>query len=245
LRILAVVLVAYGLLGVGIAFFGLVLTQDALTRMRAVDTQVGQTRGSARESLTTIARTLDGAAETTSGFAQSTREGSQALVTASGLAREAGQNLTGLTQITSITILGVQPFAGLDEPFRDTGRRLDQLGGELRVTGESLAENAIRVERLGEDLVTIRQQTLNVRESLDGALGAAMPGGLLDRTQLVIALILFWFALQGVLFIAAGLVTIFLVPSLVPAATPPGEMVEPSDGDRSSTHSSGIDRSSS
>jgi hypothetical protein len=55
-----------------------------------------------------------------------------------------------------------------------------------------------------------------------------MPGGLLDRTQLVIALILFWFALQGVIFVVGGLVLTFLVPSLVPAPAPLAEEVDPS-----------------
>ncbi|HEV8636048.1 MAG TPA: hypothetical protein VG370_17625 [Chloroflexota bacterium] len=158
LRIAAVALVLYGLLGFVLLGFAYVLARQTLAEVEAARAAVVAQRDGLVDVLRSTARALDETAKTFGTFGATLDEARRSARQAAELARETSTTAGGLEQAMYVQFFGVQPLAGLGPGFARAAEQLQQLGGDLDATAEALGRNQAGVGATGSGLAEVRQR---------------------------------------------------------------------------------------
>ncbi|HEY2593994.1 MAG TPA: hypothetical protein VGK33_08855 [Chloroflexota bacterium] len=170
----AVALGAYGVLGVGIAAAMLVVGISTFTAVASAERSLESQRASLVESIRTVSTTLHDTNGATTNFQQSIDRARAAADQGSTLANSSATTFRGLgTGVSSISLFGLQPLAGLAPQFNASADQLQQLATQLGTTGDALSQNSADVQRVGGDLGQLQTQLDSVAASLNqpGVLG--------------------------------------------------------------------------
>jgi hypothetical protein len=170
----AVALGVYGVLGLAIAAAMLLVGISTFTQVANLQRTLETERGSLVGSIRTVSATLHDTAGATSNFVQSIDQARQATDQASNLANSSAGTFRDLgTRVASITLLGIQPLAGLAPQFSTSADQLQQLAIQLGATRDALSQNGSDVQQVGTDLNQLQGQLDGVANALGqpGVLG--------------------------------------------------------------------------
>lgn len=170
----AVALGAYGVLGLVIAAAMLIVGISTFTQIASLQRTLESERGSLVRSIRTVSATLHDTAGATTNFVQSIDRARQAADQASSLANTSAGTFRDLGARTAgITVLGIQPLAGIAPQFSTSADQLQQLAIQLGTTRDALQQNGSDVQQVGSDLNQLQGQLENVATALSqpGVLG--------------------------------------------------------------------------
>jgi hypothetical protein len=193
-------LVAYGVIGIGLAVASLLALAGPIA---ALDALAGR-RADAVRWLDLAAAGLADAERSGDAAVEALRAAESSARSAAGLFRELSATMAGLRDASAISILGAQPLGGLtDDLDRVAGRSAtlaDEMGG---LTG-SLAAGHVSLDRLAQDAGRLQAELAGLRSvvlSSDGAGWPARPGGQVGLVVLLVA----WLVLPAVASLVVGI----------------------------------------
>jgi len=196
-------LLTYGIVGVlllgrlfaatlTVAFMG----RDGFERLDATIDEVVAVIGSTSAALEQADTTL-------AGVGVSLTDTAAVIDEAAALAGIAADGATTLSQeVAGFSLLGQNPFAGVQQPLADIGLSLEALGISLDVAGVSLGDNAQEVETLGERLGTVAVALTATRDRLASV--DTQLGGAATLAIIVLLTILGWLAVPAIAAIWVG-----------------------------------------
>ncbi len=174
LRSAALALVAYGVLGLVIAAAMLIVGISTFNQVASLQHTLESERASLVQSIQTVSATLHDTAGATTNFQQSIDQARAAADQASSLANSSAGTFRQLgAEAGAISVLGVQPLAGVAPEFSTSADQLQQLAISLGSARDALSQNGGDVGRVGGDLNRLQGQLDNVATSLSqpGVLG--------------------------------------------------------------------------
>jgi hypothetical protein len=174
LRSAAIALCAYGVLGLLIAAAMLVVGISTFGQVASLQRTLEAERESLVQSIRSVSGTLRDTSAATGGFQQSIDSARGAADQASQLANSSAGTFRDLgARASAVSVLGVQPLAGLAPDFNTSADQLQQLAITLGTTRDALSQNGQDVGRVGSDLSQLQAQLDRVATSLDqpGVLG--------------------------------------------------------------------------
>jgi hypothetical protein len=158
LRLAAVALVLYGLLGFVLLGFAYTLARQTLDEIEAARAAIVAQRDGLVEVLRSTSRALDETSKTFGTFGATLDEAQRSARQAAQLARDTSTTTHELEQAMYVQFFGVQPLAGLGPGFARAGEQLQQLGGDLDATAAALGRNQTGVGATGSGLAEVRQR---------------------------------------------------------------------------------------
>jgi len=146
---------------------------------------------------------LDQADTTLAGVSVSLTETGAVIDEAAALAGIAADGATALAeQVVGFSLLGQNPFAGVQQPLLDIGASLGELGVRLDTAGVSSADTAQDVETLGARLGTVAETLTATRDRLSNV--DTQLGGAATLAIIVVRTILGWLAVPAIAAIWVG-----------------------------------------
>jgi hypothetical protein len=203
-RLIAVGLIAYGLIGlIVLAVVGTGVV-GVLDRVQGLSTAFEQQRRSLTRALDTASITLGNAAETISGIDASLAKAELAVADAATLSNDVSFTMTELANALNVDILGSQPFAGVSGGFTRASTQLSALSIELTGTAGALGSNAEDAQAVGADLVRLQAAVDDLRDGIRDAPATGVSGSDLAMLRLVLIGLFIWLAVPALAGIAAG-----------------------------------------
>jgi hypothetical protein len=193
LRPVAVILIAYGIVGVLIGIVLLAIGLHMWPILQALPAQLAA-------SLRATALTVGAAAAAASGATASLNQAQQVAQAASQTAQQASDNVRQLGQAMDIQVFGARPFGELVPRFTDTANNLQQLGTSLSGTSQALALNSAQTGTMQDNLNATQQELNQLAEMIDTDVGSGVPILVLVGAIWVLQLV------QAVLILVAGVV---------------------------------------
>jgi hypothetical protein len=211
LRLLAVGLLIYGALGLAATLYGNALVHQAFAGARELGVMAPSEKSRALRGLQSISTTLDDASASAANMSGSFGQSQASLVTASQVATEVAAAFREVARYTQFDIFGVQPIAGMAEPFLESGQQLDSLSADLSRTSVALGSNATDMQRLSADFQRLKVEVDGLTQTVARLPADPTSGGGAQRLETALTAMLAWIGLQALASLFAGL-TILLIP---------------------------------
>ena len=158
LRVAAIALILYGLLGFVLLGFAYLLARQTLAEVEAARTAIVAQRDSLVDVLRSTSRALDQTSRTFGTFGGTLDEAQRSARQAAGLARQTSTTAGEMERAMYVQFFGVQPLAQLGPGFARASEQLQQLGGDLESTADALGRNQAGVGATGAGLAEVRQR---------------------------------------------------------------------------------------
>jgi hypothetical protein len=174
LRWAALALGIYGVLGMIITAAMLIVGASTFSHISSLQANLETQRVSLVQSMRTVSATLKDTSGATTNIQQSVDGARSAADRASTLANSSAGTFRDLgSRVAAVSLLGVQPLAGVAPQFDASADQLQQLAISLGATRDSLAQNGSDVQRVGTDLSQLQTQLDAIAASLSqpGVLG--------------------------------------------------------------------------
>ena len=204
LRILGIVLAAYGLAGLFLFAFVAVAINRPLERAQALSASVEQQRLALVETLGQAQATLDGMSEGVGGMDTSLADAKAATDRASGITAGLAASMFGLRDAMSLSIFGAQPLLGLASGFDTSGQQLTALGADLTAIGVSLDTNRSDVAATSANLADLAVSVDQLTTMVSDSPGVEISTASLDAVRLAVYAICGWLAVLAVGCVVAG-----------------------------------------
>jgi hypothetical protein len=211
LRLLAIGLLVYGVVGLAAALYGNALVHEAFASARQLGVMAPSEKSRALQGLQSISTTLDDASASAANMSGSFGQSQASLVTASQVATQVATAFREVARYTQFNILGMQPIAGMAQPFLDSSDQLDVLSEDLSRTSTALGSNAADMQRISADFRRLRTEVDGLTQTVSRLPTDPTSGEGAQRLELALTAMLAWIGVQAVAAIAGGL-AILLVP---------------------------------
>jgi hypothetical protein len=157
-RFVAWLLIAYGVLGLGVLASGAVIGLDAAGRLEGTADRASRTLDAAE-------RSIRAAAGSFSGIDASLAEAEGSAQAAADLARDAGGTLRSLSSAMQLSIFGTQPLASLGDEFATSAEEADALAISLDGVSSSLGDTRPDIAGIGSELETLADELAELGSS--------------------------------------------------------------------------------
>lgn len=205
LRLLGLVLAAYGLVGLLLFVTVAVAINGPLERAHALSVTVDEQRESLVATMEQARATLVDMSLGVGGVDESLANAKAATDRASTISTSLAASMFSLRDSMSITILGTQPLQGLAAGFDTSGQQLSALATDLTTISSSLEANRGAVDTssasLGRLAVSLAELRVMVRDSPDVEISTAS----LDAVRLAVYAICGWLAVLALGCVVGGL----------------------------------------
>lgn len=206
LRRLSGALIAYGVVGLVVAAFGLAALIAGLGRVDALADRLRDDVGGISTTLERTATVLDDAAASARGFGTTVDSSTVALGTAAGDLRAIVPQLRDIeSQAGAINILGTNPLGSIAGLFGQIAGQLGDLDTQLDGIAANLGTNRAALDTNAASLTALADQTRTLGKGLGGE---TLPGAVNDLRWLLVALLLI--ASLGAAVPAAGALAVGL-----------------------------------
>jgi hypothetical protein len=205
LRVLGVVLAAYGLVGLLLFAYVAVAINRPLERAQALSASVEQERLALVQTLGQAQQTLAGMSQGVGGMDASLADAKAATDRASGLTAGLATSMFGLRDAMSLSIFGAQPLIGLASGFDVSGQQLTQLGADLATIGASLDTNRSDVATSSANLAELAASVGQLTTMVDDSPGVEISTASLDAVRLAVYAICGWLAVLALGCVVAGI----------------------------------------
>jgi hypothetical protein len=205
LRLLGLVLAAYGLIGLLLFVTVAVAINGPLERAHTLSVTLDQEREGLVATMEQARLTLVDMSLGVGGVDDSLASAQAATDRASTISTSLATSMFDLRDSMSISILGTQPLAGLASGFDTSGQQLSALATDLTTISASLQTNrgavATSSASLGKLAVSLAELRVIVRDSPDVEISAAS----LDAIRLAVYAICGWLAVFALGCVIGGL----------------------------------------
>jgi hypothetical protein len=205
LRLLGLVAVAYGLVGLLLFVTVAVAINGPLERAHALSASLDEERAGLVATMEQARATLVDMSLGVGGVDESLASAQAATDRAAGISTSLASSMFGLRDSMSISILGTQPLQSLAAGFDASGQQLSALATDLATISSSLSTNRGAVETTSESLgklaVSLAELRVLVRDSPDVEISAAS----LDAIRLAVYAICGWLAVLALGCVVGGL----------------------------------------
>ena len=205
LRLLGLVVAAYGLVGLFLFVTVAVAINGPLERAQALSVSLDEERAGLVATMEEARATLVDMSLGVGGVDESLANAQAATDRAAGISNSLASSMFGLRDSMSITILGTQPLQGLASGFDTSGQQLSELATDLATISSSLNTNRGAVEptsaSLGKLAVSLAELRVMVRDSPDVEISTAS----LDAIRLAVYAICGWLAVLALGCVVGGL----------------------------------------
>lgn len=205
LRLLGLVVAAYGLVGLLMFVTVAVAINGPLERAHALSVTVDEQREGLVETMEQARATLVDMSLGVGGVDDSLANAQAATDRAATISTSLASSMFSLRDAMSITILGTQPLKGLAAGFDTSGQQLSALSTDLATISSSLNTNRGAVEttsaNLGKLAVSLAELRVLVRDSPDVEISTAS----LDAVRLAVYAICGWLAVLALGCVVGGL----------------------------------------
>ena len=195
-RILGLVLVAYGVLGLLVVAGALAIGAPAIGRIEGMI-------GSAVSTISAASRVATTAADSFDGLGASMEQARASATDAASLSRAAAATSADLADAMSLSIFGAQPLIGLADDFSATSQQLQGLAVDLDGIGTALTGSDDDLARVGRRLRSLAVDLSDLRDRVEGRA---------DEPLIPLSLLFYGFLLwQAMLVVASLAVGVFLL----------------------------------
>ncbi|MGI8829012.1 MAG: hypothetical protein ACR2I5_04455 [Candidatus Limnocylindria bacterium] len=196
-RVLGSLLIAYGIVGIGLIVLTAWMGLDVAARVERLATDADAT-------LAAAARSTDAAADSFTNIDASLADAQSSSVTAAALARDASATLDSLASTMGLSVFGAQPLLPLAAEFTTSAEQATELAETLDLVAGSLGDTRTDVSRISPEL-----QNLSVELSgLAGDPGTSSAPPL----RLAVALLLAWLFMPAVGSLIGGVIMLLTRP---------------------------------
>ena len=180
IRTAGVAFALYGVLGIAIAGFMLLVGMATFSELERLRTSFERDRTTLVQSLRTVGRTVGAAGESTGSFEGSLASAQESANTASQLAFDTSHTFRSLAQQMQLQVFGIQPLVTLAPQFEQGSEQLLQLAITLGDTRDAMATNRSEITRMTNELDRLRGEVALVADAFDRSTQAlSAPGQLL------------------------------------------------------------------
>jgi hypothetical protein len=209
-RLLGVVLLAYGLIGLVLFVAVAVAINRPLERAHNLSATLEQERVALVDTMGQARTALENMSLGVGGVDTSLGDAKAATDRAAGIANSLATSMFGLRDSMQLTIFGARPLAGLASGFDTSGQQLSTLGTELTTIGVSLNNNRAAVSTTSTDLaklaLSLGELRTLVRDSPDVEISTAS----LDTVRLAVYAICGWLAVLALGCVLSGLYLVLI-----------------------------------
>jgi hypothetical protein len=189
-RLLAWILVAYGISGLGVLVTGAVVGMDAVGRIES-------TANDAYGTLDAAERSIRAASDSFSSIDRSLADAEASALSAADLARDASGTLNALASAMQLNILGTQPLSSLADEFSASADEAGALAVSLDGVAASLGETRPDVAAIGTELASLADEL--------GALRPPSAAGEPLHLRLFVGLLLVWLVVPAIGALVVGI----------------------------------------
>ncbi|HUP82830.1 MAG TPA: hypothetical protein VM284_01415 [Candidatus Limnocylindria bacterium] len=205
LRLLGLVLAAYGLIGLMLFVAVAVAVNRPLERAHELSVSVDEQRAALVATMGQARTTLEDMSLGVGAVDESLADAKAATDRAAGISTNLATTMYGLRDAMSISIFGAQPLVGLASGFDSSGQQMSALGTDLATIGTSLNDNRTAVSMTSSNLaklaLSLGELTALVRDSPDVEISTAS----LDAIRLAVYAICGWLAVLALGCVVGGL----------------------------------------
>jgi hypothetical protein len=206
-RLAAVVLGLYGVLGIAVAAATLVVGYWTFDQIMAVQRSVETQRIAIVQSIRTVSTAVQTAGNATTDVRRSVETARGAADQASILANDSAGTFRDMSaNLGSLTIFGLQPLTALAPQFDKNADQFQQLAITLGNTREALGQNSADIQRVGGDLTQVKAQLDGLAVSLDQPIVFGLGARGMLPFQIAFFGICLLIGIQSAMSIAASLV---------------------------------------
>jgi hypothetical protein len=204
-RLLGLVLAAYGLVGLLLFVVVAVAVNRPLERAHELSVSVDEQRAALVVTMGRARTTLEDMSLGVGAVDVSLADAKAATDRAATISASLATTMFGLRDAMSISILGAQPLVGLASGFDNSGQQMSALGTDLATIGSSLNGNRTAVSMTSTNLaklaLSLGELTALVRDSPDVEISTAS----LDAIRLAVYAICGWLAVLALGCVIGGL----------------------------------------
>jgi hypothetical protein len=203
-RLLAWVLIFYGVLGLAVVLGGAAIGLEVTARIERLTTTADGT-------LEAAARSIDAAADAFTNVDGSLSESQASADSAAELARDASGTLASLARAMGLSIFGAQPLLPLASEFETSAEQAAALAVTLDQVAVSLGNSRTDVSRIGTELA-------GLGEELGALRGANASTGPSPPLRIFVLLLLAWLLVPAAGGLLMGLALLRLGRTPTPSA---------------------------
>src|SRR5262245_38064982 len=204
LRIAAIGLVLYGVLGFVLLGFAYLLARQTLAEVEAARLAIVEQRDGLVEVLRSTSRALDATSQTFGTFGGTLDEAQRSARQAASLARDTSMTALELEQAMYVQFFGVQPLAQLGPGFHRASEQMQQLGGDLESTAGALGRNQAGVGAASAGLADVRHRLDAVADAFATTRLLGGPIESLRLFEIAIYVLLLWLGGQAFVSVLLG-----------------------------------------
>lgn len=199
-RVLAWVLVLYGIAGLALTVTGAAIGLDAATRLERLASDADGT-------LVAAAEATRAAAESFTNVDASLADAQESASAASSLALDASGTLRSLALAMQLNILGTRPLQPLAAEFETSAEQADALAETLGSVGGSLGDTRTDLILVGAELDTLGDRIERLRGTDETSAAPSL--------RLFVILLVIWLVLPAVASLVTGLAMLRRPPVVV------------------------------
>ena len=216
-RLLGSLLVAYGLMGLGILVGGAMLINGPLDQLSQTTGSLEEQRTLLVRSLRSTSQTFGDAADGMTGFDESLVQARQSTARAAVLARDVSGTMSELARAMSISIFGTQPLISLAASFERAGQQLNTLGDDIEAMGTALERNAADGRVTRRNLEGLQDEVEDLAVSVEETELPKVPTDAISAVRIALLLLVGWLSMLALGSLALGLF-LWLPPRRPPLA---------------------------
>lgn len=174
LWLIALLLAGNGVSGIVAACVGWQMMTSIVADLRRASADVSAQQARLVESVNGVAVSVDDAAQATAGVSRSTADARAAVIQATETSANLATTFDQLAASSQVTVFGIQPLAGLIQPFTANAEDFQKVGSALTQTANSMDANARDMGRVAEDLRGISSQIRTTATQIQAVRTAAL-----------------------------------------------------------------------
>ncbi len=205
LRLLAAVLIGYGLLGLLALLVAALLAAGPLDQLAGLGQALATQRVALVDTLGQTSSALDETSASVQSLHTSPSDAGSAAASAATLSRQLSTTMNGLEAAMGIQILGTRPLAQLQAGFAQPSSQLQDLGTRLDGIGTAIDRNDADLIQERQNLSALRDSVSGLQAGVRDTILPSFSPGAVTLMQIAMWLLVLWLAILALASLVAGL----------------------------------------
>jgi hypothetical protein len=205
LRLLAAVLIGYGVLGLMTLLVAALLAAGPLDQLAGLGQALATQRVALVDTLGQTSSALDEASASVQNLHTSLSDARSAAAAAATLSRQLSTTMNGLEAAMGIQILGTRPLAQLQAGFAQASGQLQDLGMRLDGIGTAIDRNDADLLQQRQNLSALRDSVSGLQSGVRDTILPSFSPGAVTLMRIALWLLALWLAILALASLVTGL----------------------------------------
>jgi hypothetical protein len=205
LRLLAAVLIGYGVLGLMTLLVAALLAAGPLDQLAGLGQALATQRVALVDTLGQTSSALDEASASVQNLHTSLSDARSAAAAAATLSRQLSTTMNGLEAAMGIQILGTRPLAQLQAGFAQASSQLQDLGMRLDGIGTAIDRNDADLLQQRQNLSALRDSVSGLQSGVRDTILPSFSPGAVTLMRIALWLLALWLAILALASLVTGL----------------------------------------